>query len=269
MGEKTRFIELRDGSLIPILYEDRSVIAIDKPPGWMLIPFTWQKTNRNLQAAITSSIAARDFWARSRDLKQLMHVHRLDAETTGALLFAKSKGALEGYSRLFESRKIDKVYLAVVDGVPARPDWVCRLPLAPDPKEFGKIRVDKRSGKHAETQFRVLMNQARPGKPQRTLLEARPITGRTHQIRVHLTSSGTPVTGDDLYGISKKVQPKAAKSAFPLALRSILLSYSDPFTNRQIRIEAPWKEFVQAHGFDELDNWSPASRGKSEMRRSS
>src|SRR3954462_13287587 len=59
-------IELRTGEKFRILYEDRSVIAIDKPPDWMLVPFSWQKTNRNLQAALTSSIAAGDFWARSR-----------------------------------------------------------------------------------------------------------------------------------------------------------------------------------------------------------
>ncbi len=94
---KTNFIELEDCEPIPILYEDRSVIAIDKPPGWMLIPHSWQKTTRNLQAAIASSIAGRDFWARSRSLKFLRHVHRLDADTSGVLLFAKSFGAVQNY----------------------------------------------------------------------------------------------------------------------------------------------------------------------------
>ena len=58
---------------IPILYEDRSVLIIDKPPGWLLVPFSWQRTGRNLQAALTSSIAAGDFWARSRNLKFLKY----------------------------------------------------------------------------------------------------------------------------------------------------------------------------------------------------
>lgn len=84
----------------------------------MLVPFSWQKTNRNLQAALTSSIAARDFWARSRALKFLQFVHRLDADTTGVLLFGKSPGAVTAYGRSFESRQMEKVYLAVIEGLP-------------------------------------------------------------------------------------------------------------------------------------------------------
>src|SRR5215831_4719315 len=109
-------IELGTGERIPILYEDRSIMAIDKPRGWMLVPFSWQRTNRNLQAALTSSIAAGDFWARSRGLRFLRFVHRLDAETTGILLLGKSQGAVESYGELFEGRNIEKVYLAVVQG---------------------------------------------------------------------------------------------------------------------------------------------------------
>src|SRR5499427_9023557 len=115
---KTDYIELPTGEKISILYEDRSVLAIDKPRGWMLVPASWQKTSRNLQMAITSSIAAKDFWARSRNLKFLRFVHRLDADTTGILLFGKSQGAMDSYGEMFESRRMEKVYLAVVAGVP-------------------------------------------------------------------------------------------------------------------------------------------------------
>src|SRR6185369_5362056 len=146
---KPDHIELPTGDRIPILYEDRSVLAIDKPRGWMLVPFSWQKTNRNLQAALTSSIAAGDFWARSRNLKFLRFVHRLDAETTGILLCAKSPGAVESYGALFESRKMEKVYLAVVHGVPKENEWVCRLNLGPDDRQRGKMKVDPRNGKSA------------------------------------------------------------------------------------------------------------------------
>src|SRR6185369_4387492 len=100
---KPKNIELPTGEQIAVLYEDRSVIAIDKPRGWMLVPGSWQKTNRNLQMALTSSIAAGDFWARSRNLKFLRHLHRLDADTSGILLFGKSMGAVKTYGDLFES----------------------------------------------------------------------------------------------------------------------------------------------------------------------
>ena len=149
-------IELATGERFPILYEDRSVLAIDKPRDWMLVPFSWQNTGRNLQAALISSIAAGDFWARSRGLKYLRFVHRLDAETTGVLLLAKSQGALHTYSELFESRKMEKVYLAAVQGVPKQEEWTCGLKLGPDPDERGKMKVDARHGKVAETWFRVL-----------------------------------------------------------------------------------------------------------------
>ena len=120
---KTNFIELPGCEPIPILYEDRSVIAIDKPRGWMLLPVSWQNTGRNLQAAINSSIAARDFWARSRGIKFLRYVHRLDGDTSGILLFARSPGAVQTYSDLFESRRMEKTYLAVVDGKPGETEW--------------------------------------------------------------------------------------------------------------------------------------------------
>jgi 23S rRNA pseudouridine1911/1915/1917 synthase len=231
---KPNRIELPTGEAIPILYEDRSVMAIDKPRGWMLVPFSWQKTSRNLQAALTSSIAAGDFWARSRSLRFLRFVHRLDAETTGILLLAKSPGAVEAFGELFESRKMDKVYLAVVRGVPRQNEWTCRLKLAPDPQHRGKIRVDARHGKAAETHFRLLQTAN-----QTALIEARPYTGRTHQIRVHLASGGHPVVGDDLYG-----------NAGELGLRAVGLEYSDPFTRRRVRIEAPVDDFCRQYGFD-------------------
>ena len=234
---KPNFIELPGAEPIPILYEDRSVLAVDKLRGWMLVPFSWQHTGRNLQAAITSSIAAGDFWARSRGLKFLRFVHRLDADTTGILLFAKSQGATEAYSELFESRCMEKTYLAVVAGTPKHTEWSCRLKLSPDLRRIGRMRVDARSGKEAETRFRLLQTSA-----GWSLLEARPLTGRTHQIRVHLAASGCPVVGDELYGRVEK--------GCELGLRAVRLAYTDPFTRRRVEIRAPVEAFCRECGFD-------------------
>ena len=234
-------IELGDGTLIPILHEDRSVIAIDKPPGWMLVPHSWQKTNRNLQAAIVSSIGAGDFWARSRNLKFLRYVHRLDAETSGVLLFARSYGAMETFGRLFESRQMAKAYLVVAHGVPREDEWICDEPIGPDPRRIGRMKVDRQAGKSAETRFRVLERGTKT-----CLLEAQPITGRTHQIRVHLLAGGHPVVGDDLYGPDAR---NAARNRASLGLRSIFLGYKDPFTQKPVRIEAPAEGFVKEFGF--------------------
>ena len=95
---KPKHIELPNGLVIPIVYEDRAVMAIDKPEGWLLAPDTWDHTGRNLQLAIESSMNARDFWAQSRNLKFLRYIHRLDADTTGLLLMAKSPGAMRAFS---------------------------------------------------------------------------------------------------------------------------------------------------------------------------
>ena len=202
----------------------------------MLAPVAWQNTSRNLQAAIESSIAARDFWARSRGLKFLRHVHRLDADTSGILFFAKSPGAVKKFFDLFESRKIEKTYLAVVVGEPRQNEWTCELKLAPDKKRFRKMKVDSRHGKNAETHFKMLETRGKF-----TLVEAKPITGRTHQIRVHLAESGFPVVGDELYGRSNDREN--------LALRAVRLAYTDPFTKKRVEIRAPTEKFLKEYGF--------------------
>jgi RluA family pseudouridine synthase len=245
--KKTGSIELPEGTAFPILYEDRSVLAIDKPAFWMLIPYSWQRTDRNLQAALVSSIAANHFWARSRDIRFLRYIHRLDAETTGILLFAKSRGALETYGRMFESRQMRKTYLVVVHGAPKQSEWTCQFKLAPDRAHVGQMKVDNRRGKDAETRFRVLETVSEGAHDVRTLLQASPFTGRTHQIRVHCAHCGHPALGDSLYGTAKAIEQAPAK--YPLALRAVSLAYSDPFTRRRVHIEAPREEFLAAYGF--------------------
>lgn len=234
MANKPPHIQLSPRDRIPILYEDRAVLAVDKPAGWLLAPLSWQKTQRNLQAAILSSIAAGHYWARSRHLRYLRYIHRLDGDTSGVLLFAKSVGALNAFGDLFETRKIEKVYLAVVANKPSQTRWNCRLSLAPDPNQIGRMIVDKR-GKAAETEFRLLASHA-----AFHLIEARPFTGRTHQIRVHLAKSGCPIVGDELYG---------RREAKPLGLRAIALDYLDPFTRKPVAIRAPVESFLATFDF--------------------
>ncbi len=227
-------IELFDGTCVPILYEDRSVLAIDKPAGWLLVPETWKNTSRNLQRELMISLGAGEYWARSRNLKYIRFVHRLDAETSGVLLLARSAGALSALSQLFETRLVHKTYLAVVDGIPKVTAWECRLKISQEPGAKGQMRVDEKNGKEAQTAFRVL--ERREG---RALIQAMPLTGRTHQIRVHLAAAGHPVLGDSLYGGPGR----------DFALRAVELSYIDPFQKRPVRVTARTDEFLRRFGF--------------------
>jgi 23S rRNA-/tRNA-specific pseudouridylate synthase len=108
------------------------------------------------------------------------------------------------------------------------------------------MKVDARDGKEAETRFRVLQtrfkSEVRSPKPESSLIEARPLTGRTHQIRVHLAESGHPIVGDELYG-------RAGEKA-NLALRAVELAYTDPFTRRRVVITSPTRDFCREYGFE-------------------
>ncbi len=250
------FLELGDGTRLPVLYEDRAVLAVDKPAGWLLAPAHWRQTHRNLQAALESGLAGGAPWARRRQLKFLRFVHRLDAETSGVLLLARSPGALAPLSRLFATRSVDKRYLAVVAGLSRQTAWTCEWPLRPPEGPHRPARVDRRAGRPALTAVRLLATVQAAAAPPRALLEARPLTGRTHQIRVHLAAARLPVVGDTLYG-----GPPAAEG---LGLRAVGLAYRDPFTGRPVCITAPAAEFLQRFGFapDAATGGAEAGAGK-------
>ena len=218
-----------------ILYEDRSILAVDKPAGWILGPDDWQHTRRNLSLHLQDDVCEGAFWARSRNLKFVRFIHRLDGPTSGVMLWAKSQGALEQYSRLFATRGVNKAYLAVTDGIPPEKNWRRRDAIGPEPGAPGRYMVDPEMGKEAETNFELLDVSGR-----QALVLAEPYSGRTHQIRLHLLASGCPVAGDELYG---------KRDDGGLGLRAIRLEFRDPFTKRPICIDAPVKDFCWNYGF--------------------
>jgi len=223
---------------IPVLHEDRAMLAIDKPAGWMLAPEHAHKVINNLHALLMGSIVAGDVWARSRGIRFLRYVHRLDADTTGVLLLAKSKGAIGPLSQCFARQQVDKVYLAMIDGVPDEGEWQCELPLCAPVKGTGRVTVSRKNGKESTTWFRMLASH-----DGRSLIACRPLTGRTHQIRVHLAETAGAIVGDRIYGGAKGRDAE-------LGLRSVWLRLRHPFTRRPVGVAAPWDKFLRRFGFD-------------------
>ena len=224
------------GLRIPILHEDRALLAIDKPAGWQLAPEHAHRVANNLHALLMGSVINGEHWARSRGIRFVRYVHRLDEDTSGVLLMARSKGAVAQVGRLFTDNRVAKTYLAIVPGRPEQEHWTCRLPLLPFDRDKGRVFSNRKNGKPAETEFHVVATT-----PNHSLIACVPITGRTHQIRVHLEKTVGAIVGDSIYG---------SDSNKALGLRAVHVALRHPYTRKQIEIAAPWKGFVKRYGFD-------------------
>jgi len=233
-----------------ILFENRSLLALDKPAGWNLNPTRSPRTGRNLQVALEQTLLQRPPWVRRRNLRFLRFIHRLDTDTTGILLLVKSRGAIAPFSRLLQDRLVEKTYLAAVQGEPPAASWTCDRPLARDLAHPGRMRLARTHGLSALTRF-TRVQPPRPPLP--ALVTAVPVTGRTHQIRLHLAAAGCPVLGDRFYG-SRTASLPSSSNTYPLALRAVTVSLMDPFEHRPVHIQAPAEAFLRAFGWDP-DAW--------------
>ena len=232
---------------IPVLFEDDHLLALDKPAGLLSSPDRYDPQRPNLMKLLHAAIAAGKPWARERQLTYLMNAHRLDFETSGVMLLAKNKPALVALANLFGSEKPLKKYLALVQGTPAEDKFEVDAKLAPHPLKIGQMRVDPKNGKKSRTRFEVLERFS-----GYTLLQCEPLTGRTHQIRVHLRQAGLPVVADALYGgkklwlsrLKRDYRLKPGHEERPLlsrvALHAETLTLPHPVTGRMVTITAPW-----------------------------
>ncbi|APX93601.1 23S rRNA pseudouridine(955/2504/2580) synthase [Halomonas sp. 1513] len=176
------------------------------------------------------------------DLDFLELVHRLDRDTSGCLLLAKSRPALVALNNALKQRQMDKQYLALVAGRwPARRDYVsARLDRFEAGNGERRVRVDP-EGKVSRTRFAV--REAFAGT---TLIEAEPVTGRTHQIRVHAAHAGHPLLGDDKYG-SREGQHLAGRLGLSrLFLHAAALTFPEPTSGRPVHIKAPLGDELEA-----------------------
>ncbi|MBK8179884.1 MAG: RluA family pseudouridine synthase [Planctomycetes bacterium] len=190
---------------IPILYEDEHVICLDKPPHLACEPDRWDKSRAHLLDSLGAQLSQRPA------APQLRIVHRLDRETSGAMLVAKTLEAERVLRRAFDEHRIQKTYLALVEGDFGGEDGevvTIDLPLGPDARRSGLVVV-RDDGKHAVTE--VSVEQRFRGY---TLLTCRPLTGRTHQIRVHLSTRGFPLAVDPVYGRRKALALSDFKAGY-------------------------------------------------------
>jgi 23S rRNA pseudouridine1911/1915/1917 synthase len=221
-----------------VLYEDAHLLAIDKPAGMVVHPAPGAPRGTVVNALLHRLGAALGAVGAP---ERPGIVHRLDRDTSGVLVVARTAAALEGLARQFRDRTLKKRYLALVHGRPARARGTVDLPIGRDPTERKRMSVRARRARHAVTHWEVV--EQLPGA---TLLGIDLETGRTHQIRVHLAAIGHPVVGDRVYGRAPRRArdvPAAARAVLDAcprqALHAASLRCAHPITGVPLRFEAP------------------------------
>lgn len=168
-----------------ILHEDDEIVGVSKPAG-----FNSQRTPYQLKGTVEYAVGVYLKCAASGEPVRI--IHRLDRGTSGVMIFPKNRTAAARLSQLLKEGRVEKRYLALVSGTPPAEEWLVDQPIA----KVGSARYGvARPGKEAQTVFRVVAEG-----DGAALVEARPLTGRTHQIRVHLAHCGLPIVGDSTYG---------------------------------------------------------------------
>ncbi|MBI3363040.1 MAG: RluA family pseudouridine synthase [Chloroflexi bacterium] len=222
---------------LAIVYEDDDIIVIDKPAGMIVHP-----SAGHVRGTLAHAVLGHDPEIEGVGGEQRPGiVHRLDKETSGLIVVAKNDRAHRDLQRQFKSRAVEKVYTALVDGAPPTDRGRIETPIGRDPRNRKRMAVVSGDlGREAITEYRVVEKfQAH------TLVEARPRTGRTHQIRVHFAFLGCPVAGDTVYG--RRHSTIAAPRNFLHAAR---LTLALPSTGGRKVFDAPLPEALQQVLFD-------------------
>lgn len=208
-----------DTAALPVVHVDAAMVVIDKPAGLLSVPGRGPLGADNAVARL------------QRRWPEALTVHRLDMATSGLLLFARGAAMQRLLSMCFAARAVEKDYVAVVHGLPADDAGEVDLPLAADWPNRPRQQVDLERGKPSLTRWRVLERDARHG---RTRLALQPITGRSHQLRVHLAAIGHPILGDELYA-----PPAVAEASPRLLLHATALRLQHPLTTTPLKLHSP------------------------------
>lgn len=242
----------RDGRkrIVEVLFEDDRYLIVNKPAGVPVIPDRWRSELPNLRHLLEAQYRKAPHGA---DEQSVWVVHRLDTDTSGVLMMARSADSHRFLNALFEAGEVEKTYLAIVRGAPPAESGVIDQPIRPHPSRKPHMQVHP-GGKPAVTEYQVLEKFR-----YYSLLEARPKTGRTHQLRVHLAVVGCPLAVDPLYGEGDAVylsdfkrgyrEPKS-KAPRPLIGRLTLhahtLAFTEPASGQRHSFQAPLPKDFQA-----------------------
>ena len=216
-----------------VLHEDADLLAIDKAAGMVVHPAPGAR-----RGTVVHALAHRlGALPAAGEAERPGIVHRLDRDTSGVLLVARTPAALEGLARQFRERSVEKRYLAVVHGRVARASGTIDRPIGRHPRERKRMSVRSRRPRAAVTYFEVL--ERLPGA---TVLRLQPRTGRTHQLRVHLAALGHPIVGDRVYGARSRGRGRALTvlAEFPRqALHAEEIRFRHPATGAPLAVRAP------------------------------
>lgn len=207
---------LPDG--IGLVFVDDTLLVVDKPPGMLSVPGRGNGVTDNLATRVAAEFA------------DALIVHRLDQATSGLMLFARGAAMQRALSLCFEKRRVHKHYEAVVAGTPASPEGEVDVPLRLDWPQRPRQVTDVLAGKPALTRWRTLGPVPR-GDGAATRMALFPVTGRSHQLRVHMAFIGHPILGDDLYA---PLPPQAPR----LLLHAAELGFVHPLTGGECRFES-------------------------------
>lgn len=213
-----------------IIYKDEHILVINKPAGISVLSEGWEPNTPYLVKTL------------EEEYSKIYVVHRLDKITSGVLVFALTEEAHRSLNIQFEKHEIEKVYRAITVGAPPWKERITKFPLRVNVGNKHRTKVDDKYGVRAETKFKVLnWNSASSDELSfdedvkgMALVEARPVTGRTHQIRVHAYALGYPLLGDTLYSA-----PESSIMARP-ALHAYSLTFNHPISNEQLTFIAPY-----------------------------
>ena len=201
---------------IEIVTIDDTFVIVNKPSALLSVPGRGPEKADCLSARVQT------------EFQEALVVHRLDMETSGLMVFARSLEAQRSLNRAFEQRFVEKYYVAIVTGIVENDHGTISLPLICDWPNRPRQMVDHAIGKPATTHFTVI---SRDPLTQRTRVGLTPITGRSHQLRVHLAARGHPIVGDSLYAeapptAGERLMLHAAKLGFPHPISGVLCEFS-------------------------------------------